>query len=197
LNAIKDNRDFTDEFLSKLMRYVNSHGSSVEDYDWMIHRSNKMQDKLGHAGIYESYRPPYQNIVFRNYPIILNMLPDLRNALNDRGLSDSELASQYAHALREALIRHIGEAEDRINYFVDEIMNPLKWFREGVKEVVSIPVYLLSILGILGDSLASRMLSSTLFRVLSGIVALISFLSAVVTISLGWEQFSEKIITLL
>ncbi|WP_297809525.1 hypothetical protein [uncultured Methylophaga sp.] len=168
----------------------------MEDYDWMLHRSNKMQYNLGHAGIYGSYRPPYQNVVYSNYPIILNMLPDLRNALNDQVLS-GDVASQYAHALREVLIRHIGETEDRINYLVDEIMNPLKWFREGVKEVVSIPVYLLSALGILSKPLASNMLSSSLFSVLSGVVALISFLSALVTIGLGWEQFSQKIIALI
>lgn len=196
LNASKDNRNFTKEFLNKLTGYFNSRGGSVEDYDWMTLKSEKMQHILGEGGILYNYRGPYQNDVYPVYQIIPNMLPSLRHALSDNVLS-GDVADQYAHTLRDVLLRHIGSTGERIDSLVNDILNPLKWFREGVKEVVSMPVYLLSMLGILGEPLVSNMLSSNLFRVLSGVVALISFLSAVITIGLGWEQFSEKIITLL
>ena len=182
---------FADEFLGRLKKYVDSAGRNLDDYGWMIHRSNKMQNHLGDLGIIHSYKPPYQNIRYSNYPIILNMLPDLRSSIENGMLTS--VAYQYANALQETLIRHIGCVEDNLEFYEKEIKNPFKWLREGVREIVAVPAYLLSWLGIISESFVHKLISSILFKAFAGFVALIGFVSAIVTIVIGWEEFAIKL----
>ena len=172
--------DFAREYLSKLKSYVDSTGRNIDDYGWMIHRSSKMQHHLGRLGILRDYQPPYKNFIFNSYPIILNMLPDLRNSIGDEIMRS--IAYQYANTLQETLVRHIGCVEDNLEFHVNDLKNPVKWLREGVREIVAIPVYLLSWLGIVSESIANKVVTSIIFKMLSGILALLGFISALVTI---------------
>lgn len=187
--------DFADEFLGKLKSYVDSVGRNLDDYGWMIHRSNKMQNHLGSLGIIHSYKPPYKNIMYSNYPIILNMLPDLRSSIENDILRS--VAYQYANSLQETLVRHIGRIEDNLEFYKKEIKNPFKWLREGVREIVAVPAYLLSWLGIISESFVRKLISSVFFKAVSGLIALVGFVSAIVTIVIGWEEFVKKLASLL
>jgi len=186
---------FAEEFLGKLKSYVDSVGRNLDDYGWMIHRSNKMQNHLGGLGVIHSYKPPYQNIMYSNYPIMLNMLPELRSSIEDDILRS--VAYQYANSLQETLVRHIGCIEDSLEFYEKEIKNPFKWLREGVREIVSVPVYLLSWLGIISESFVHKLISNVFFKMVSGVIALAGFASAIITIVIGWEEFAKKLANLL
>lgn len=195
LKKQNENLAFAASFLEKLKSYVSSEGRNLDDYGWMIHRSNKMQNQMGSLGILHSYRPPYQNIIYNDYPIILNMLPDLRSSIQEDVLRS--VAYQYANALQEALVRHIGCIDDNLESYNREIKNPFKWFREGVREIVVLPAYLLSSFGIVSESFVGKLISSVFFKVISGLIALLGFVSAIVTIVIGWEEFVKKLSSLL
>lgn len=183
---------FAIEFLENLKTYWESGESNSEAYSWLIHRSNKMQGEMGGFGVVHNYKPPYQNYVITNYDIILNMIPDLRRCLEDDLLSRN-LAHQYMNTLQEALVRYIGSIEDERTEIINDIKNPVKWLRSGVRDIVALPAYLLGWLGVISESTANKWVSSLLFSVISGVVALVGFASAVVTTVVGWDQFIKVI----
>lgn len=184
------------EFFENFKAYMESGGDEVKYYTWMIHRSNKMQNQLGVTGIIHSYKPPYQNFAYKNYTVILSMLPDLKHALEDYILRDG-VANQYASTIQDTLVRHIGIVEDRIDLIVSDLKNPLKWLHVGVSEIVSIPAYMLSSLGILSETNVTRIISSSIFKIFSGLIALFRLVSSVITVVLGWNQFLDLINRLL
>lgn len=101
--------------------------------------------------------------------------------------------------LEEAIIRHIGSADDIIKEeLTRELKNPFIWLREGVRAIIAIPVSLLAWFGVITDSVADRIKTSILFKIFAGSIATIGFISAIVTIALGSIIFSlEKIKSIL
>jgi hypothetical protein len=130
------------EFLEKLRDYAGSRGGNGEAYGWLTMRANKMQNQLGGDGIFAAYRPPYARHQFTNYPIILNMLPELRQAYGSYSLSD-HVAPQLVAVLQEALIRHVGTLQDQRTNLTKQLKNPFVWLREGVRFVLELPLSLL------------------------------------------------------
>lgn len=184
---------FAGEFMHKLKAYVESNGRDNESYGWLTHRSSKMQKQMGHHGFYASYRPPYANFQYSNYPIILNMLPELRKTLEDDVLSRGDLAHQYAVSIQEAIIRYAGVLEDRESDLLRSIQNPVIWFREGVRMILALPLSVLGWLGALSEKSVSALTSSKVFRFISALVGIVGFVSAVMGIVLGWEQFQTMV----
>ena|SRR3989338_7782369 len=99
--------------------------------------------------------------------------------------------------IRDALIRHIGTQEEMINQLGRAIRNPLSLFRLGIEAIVLMPFDLLQNFGLFSDSTRQRAHGAKLTKIFSGIVALIGFLSGLVTIAVGWEVFSKIIKNLL
>lgn len=193
-NRLSDYCSLAVEFMEHLKVYVRSRGSDLESYGWLMHRSNKMQSQLGFSGIYASYRPPYANFQYSNYPIVLNMLPDLRHALDDSILSDSPVVHQYSMALQDTLVRHLGSLHDQDERNNDALRNPVVWLREGVRVVIALPLTMLGWLGAIGESTVSRLLSGRIFKAISAFVAVVGFISAVMGIALGWDQFIQMVL---
>ena len=184
---------FSDEFMHKLKTYVESNGRDNEPYAWLTHRSSKMQKILGAYGVYASYRPPYSDFQFQNYPVILNMLPELRKTLENDVLSRGDLAHQYAVTLQETILRYVGVLEDKESELFKSIRNPVIWFREGIRIIVALPLSILEWLGALSDKTVSALISSKAFRLITAFISLVGFVSAVMGIVLGWNQFQSML----
>jgi len=182
--------------MEHLKTYIQSRGNDYESYGWLVHRSNKMQMQLGASGIYASYRPPYANFQYSNYPIILNMLPDLRNAFDDSILSGSSIVHQYSMALQDTLIRHLGSLHDLDELNDKALRNPVIWLREGVRVITALPLTLLGWLGALSETTVTRLTSGRFFKGVSAFAALVGFVSAVMGVALGWEQFTQIVLDL-
>lgn len=121
------------------------------------------------------------------------MLPELRKTLEDDVLSRGDLSHQYATSIQEAIVRYAGVLEDREDEFTKSIRNPVIWFREGVRMIVGLPLSLLGWLGALSEKSVSTLTSSKVFRIFSALVGIVGFVSAVMGIVLGWEQFLTMI----
>lgn len=192
LRNINERRDFAIEFFENLKVYINSDGQNHQAYSYLLNRSNKIQKEMGGQGIAHNYRPPYQNFMYTDYPIILNMIPELRKALEDTILS-RRLAGQYAGALQESLIRYIGSIEDTLEGQKRELKNPAIWLREGVRSITAFPVNMFSWFGIISESTAYKINSSFLAKAASGVITVIGLVSSVFTVVLGWKPFLDMI----
>ena len=107
-SRLEDNEKLAVDFLSRLQDYVQSQGKDGEAYAWLTHRANRVQSTMGAAGISHGYKPPFENFMYREYAIILNMLPELRQSAQYTGIGISNQFDQYAAVLQETLIRHQG-----------------------------------------------------------------------------------------
>ena len=188
IKSFNEKYTFAIEYLDALKSYLESNGQDIQSYSWLINRSNKMQNQMGSQGILGFYHPPYQNFAIPNYPLILNMLPDLRNALCDSYLSSS-LAGQYSSTLQEAIIRHIGSIEDAISIQKKYFKNPFVWLRQGIRILLSLPANLLNWLGIITVAAVNKYNSSIIYKILYSIITIIGLISAIMTIVLGWNDF--------
>ena len=175
-------------YLEKLKDYVESHGEDSQAYGWLTHQSNQMQNQLGAGGILAAYKPPFANYQYSSYPIILNMLPDLRKAFDDDLLS-RRLAHQFATTIQEVLIRHAGSLESQRSYLEGQLKNPIVWLREGVRMVLALPLSLLSWTGVVSQRASRRITSSQIFRIASGLATLVGLISAIIGIAVGWDEF--------
>lgn len=183
-----DVKTFAIDFLDKLRTYLSSNGSDGGTYSWLTLKSNKMQNQLGSAGIMAAYKPPFANFQYTNYPIILNMLPELRNALSDSYVL-SRLADQYAATIQEVIIRHIGSIEEIEEFNRKKLKNPIIWFREGVQLLISSPLYAAFWLGVIKEPVIDRLTGNIIFKFISTFVTLVGFVGSVITIVIGWDQF--------
>ena len=190
--SLQELKRFAVKYIELLHKYYESHGNDVESYTWLIKKSHTIQVQMGGFGMLAHYQPAFRNTVYTNYPIILNMVPEIKNMLKD-SLFHKE-AQQYAQTIHESLIRYIGSLEERIEEKDKEVANPFIWFREGVKFLLIFPIKLLAWLGIVSDNIASIFYSNSFISIFSGILALIGLVGGVITIALGWDDFSSQII---
>lgn len=135
LSRIVERQEFLGEFAGRFVRYVNGGAQDEALYVELTQRVNRMQRELGHHGIMAMYQPPFASYAFRDYQIIVNMLPQYRQAANDEILRRSQ-APQYADALRDVLVRYSGSLQELEADARRDLKSPLVWFREGVRRLL-------------------------------------------------------------
>lgn len=193
LKIINENMLFEDEFLSNLKQFVEQQDMNM--YGWLIHRSHKMQTMMGSYGILAQFQLPYKSYIYQNYPVILNVIPMIQQSLSTFGLEN--MGREYATLVYEAILRHIGVMEDKKEVLEKDIINPLTIIREGMQSIVKLPLLFLFSFGLLNRRIYDIISASGIFKVVSGIIGFIGFLSAVVGLITGWEPFIKILNTLL
>lgn len=185
-------RQLAQEYLVRLGHYISSGGSDTASYSWLTQRAPAMQRQLGATGIMTAYRPPAANFQYTNYPILLNMLPELRKAFADSYVLE-RLASEYGATLQEVMLRHLGDIDQYDTKLAKKLRNPFIWLREGVRTTLAFPLYLLQWFGLTSESVTSTVTGNIIFRFLSSLAVVIGFIGSIVTIVLGWEQFTSMV----
>ena len=182
--------NFASEYLRRFQLFKNSYDTDFdgETYYWLTNRVSKIQSYLGIFGVIMEYQPPFSNYIHRNYQIIINTLPEMRNRTGD---------SSMINACEDALIRYIGYLDDAIENSINQLMNPFKWLRKGVQSIISLPFFILYWLGLISSSYVEKIINNPIFKLISGFITLIGFISSIVTIILGWEAIVNLIRNLL
>jgi hypothetical protein len=177
---------FTADFRTKLRDFVTQ--ADPHTYEWLTLHANRMQLQLGSQGLV-TFKPPYANHRIQNYPVVINVLPELRRCLTDQPAS-TNLLGDYASLLDDALVRYLGSLFEVHQHSLAANKNPIVWLASGTRYVLAAPLWFLASAGVLPPKFASRVVASTVYRVLSGSIATIGFVSALVGLVTGWEQFA-------
>ena len=98
-------------------------------------------------------------------------------------LDNIERLSQFD----DCLLRYIGHTEERTKTTAKNLKNPIIWFRVGFQEIISLPLFVLNWFGIFSSRTVDRVTESTIYKVFTGIIALVTFASGIVTIIQGKE----------
>lgn len=178
ISLLNEKHRFASEFLIKFQQLVRG-GFDAQVYTWLTMNVVQMQSALGWLGRI-SYRPPFSNFMHQDYPALMNTL--------------SEIGAGTAHptmisCCQDILLRHLGVLEEGRKAAQREVRNPIVWLREGVRLVLMLPLFVLNWVGVMSASAVARVSSNSAFRLASGVITLLSALSSVVTITLGWEAF--------
>jgi hypothetical protein len=158
-----------------------------ELYVWLTMNVNQMQEYLGNQGVME-YIAPFQTYKISNYQIVINTIPKFR----DGSIKDFDINS-----VDDCLLRYIGYLKGIINENMKNLKNPIIWFREGFREVLSIPIFILNWFGIISSRTVSSIKDSLIFKAIAGLISLITLISSIVTIIVGKDQTIEFIHRLL
>ena len=180
--------NFLNGFRNDFIGWVNGNGDDVELYNQIIMSSPKAQKFAGHWGIISNFRMPFQQVVYKQYPIILNALPKVHEGFQDYLLRKN--VAEYGQLVDQALLRAIGDFDDKIETAKRQLFSPLKLISGGFQSVVSIPILILTELGLIGQRMRVWLEQSLISKALSASIAIVGLIAGIMSIALGWDSFS-------
>jgi len=176
---------FTEKYLDKFVQLCNSYDENIynrnqspiydrELYIWLTLHVNKITWIMGKMGETHYFN---RGLQVSNYSLLLNTLPKFR----DRTLDQFDINSS-----QDCLLRFIGVKIEQMDYASKDIWNPLIWFREGMREIVSSPFTLLHFFGLIKSPAMISIKNSGLIKIISAIFSVIAAVSGIVTIITGY-----------
>jgi len=186
----------TDHYRSEFIDFINELFEkrlfNNKKYYKLTSTVSEMQAEMGSDGVFAYVQDPLHNMAMRNYPLLVNFLPELRNYLSESYTGSSIVQENYiykANSCDDMFIRHIGVLEASLKQLRKKLINPIDCFAYGVRTILTTPIYIISSFGLLTASFARKISNSLIVRIIAGVIALIGFAASVVTIIIGWEQF--------
>jgi hypothetical protein len=185
LSKIKFTNDYRNKFIQFSNQYFetydrfnrtgNVHG---DQYIWLTMNVNKIQNMVGTFGVM-TYKPAFQDYMINNYYVIINTIPKFR---------EGPIESFDVNSVDDCLLRYLGHLEDLSKDTQKNLRNPIIWFREGFKEIISTPIFLLNWFGIISNKRLSSIKASVFYKIITGLIALVTLVSGIVTIVVGYDQ---------
>ena len=179
--------EFANKYFKIHDRLSRSGDLDGELYVWLTMNVSKIQNYVGTFGVM-SYKPAFQNYMINNYQIIINTIPKFR---------EGQVESYDVGAVDDCLLRYIGYLEEYCKETLSNLSNPIIWFREGFREFLSIPIFIMNWFGIISNRTLNLIKYSLIYKVISGLIALVTLVSSVVTIIVGYDQILQFINRLL
>lgn len=183
--------EFTATYFSDLQKLLRTKNKEefASLYFSLTHDVNKMQRELEHDGIVSQYSPPFLNIIYKNYPILINTLPTIPQYFENR--KNDQINTSEIRLLMDSIIRHLGTLDEYENSAASDLKNPLMWLREGIQSTIFLPISLLNWAGLISSQTVDNWRDSIIVKVATGIVALSAFLASIVQIILGWDEITN------
>ena len=175
--------EFANKYFEQYDRYSKSGNLDSELYVWLTKNVSKIQSNVGNFGVM-SYKPAFQNYMINNYQLIINTIPKFR---------EGQVENFDVTSVDDCLLMYIGHIEELSEETLKNLKNPIIWFRVGFQEIISIPLFVLNWFGIFSKRTVNGIMESTFYKILTGIIALITLLSGIVTIIQGKEKTIEFI----
>ncbi|MBX3165356.1 MAG: hypothetical protein KF900_12850 [Bacteroidetes bacterium] len=179
--------EFANKYFQTYDRYGRSGNLDRELYVWLTMNVSKIQSDLGTFGVMD-YIAPFQTYRVSNHPIIINTIPKFRNG---------SVKHFDTNSVDDCLLRYIGYIEEYSKDTQKNLKNPIVWFREGFREILSIPIFILNWFGIISNRTLNSIKDSFIYKAISGLIALVTLVSGVVTIIVGYDQTLEFVKRLL
>ncbi len=191
---LKKDHEFAFNYRNKFVQFANNYSKGYdrwsrtgnidsELYVWLTKNVSKMQSDVGIFG-YMDYIAPFQTYQVSNYQIIVNTIPKFR---------DGQIQDFDINSVDDCLLRYLGFLEERSNSTQKNLRNPIIWFRIGFQEIISISLFILNWFGIFSTKTVNSIMNSVIYKILTGIIALVTLFSGLVTIIQGKEKTIEII----
>jgi len=183
-NIVRVN-EFRNKFIQLANKYFQDRSINNKLYHWLTSNSFEIQTELGMFGVAD-YISPFGKFRAKNYQYILNTLPQIRTG---------EVHEADVLYCDDMMVRYTGYMQMLEKERTKQLRNPFIWFQYGVRFYISLPLQLFTWFGIISDTFLTAVTLSPVFKVISGIVSLVSLLGTIITISLGWEGFKSLLLS--
>lgn len=194
LGNIRGRYEFTAEYRKKFIDFINELFSkqrfNQQLYYELTSKVKEMQYELGSDGEYAYVQDNLKGYCTNNYQLLINFLPETRDILND--FSNSVMMTRYnqeAQHCDDMFVRHLGTLEAEENAIRKGFFNPFSSFAEGIKTIILLPLLIMNWFGFISSESAYKVRKNKFVKVLNALVAIISFVSAIITIVVGWNDF--------
>jgi hypothetical protein len=189
LKAIIEKYNFVAEFTNKYQNFISKKSENTsENYDWLLHRVDRVQTYLGSAGLV-SYKPPFSNYIIHNYSYVTEVINQLGST------SKPHIDDQLY--VRNLLVRFSSNLDVIIDNERKKLTNPILWLRAGIQFVFSLPILILHLFGIFEYSNVLKFRNSNIVKILSSFASLIiilgTLLDALLKIANNWEFITDFI----
>lgn len=175
-------------FLNLFCKWVESSGKDSKVYRELLERVDDLQTCMGEFGILPHYQAPFSNVIVPNYLVVLNCVSELaREFTSDNYISNNDI-QDCSQLVEYSIIRYGSYLDKLINKEFGKLFNPIRHLLIGLKETLKLPVWMLMTVGIISEQQKDRMISNTIFNIISLIFALVGFVASVIGIILGWDQ---------
>lgn len=184
VNDLNFANEYYDKFGKLISDIFKRNKFKDKDYNWLMANSDKMQYILGETGIisYKEY-----NMFYKNIPILLNVMNEIMSYMNDNRISENDI--KMVNWCQNAFLRKMGILEEYIKNAPKKLLNPFFDISSGIKYILSIPLNILYSIGFISYSSKNKVEQNILFKIISGIISLLTILSVIMTIVVGWEDF--------
>ncbi len=191
IKKYSDNYNFIYEYREKFSKFIsdlmNKDKYNNKDYEWLISNSDKIQIILGDVGtmLYRDSRGHYPN-----YQIVINFMNEVLS-LKSSGLI--ELEGDQITWCHNSFLRKMGVIDECRKREIKRLFNPIYNLVSGVKIILEIPLEILFSVGLMSSTSLSKVKDSILFKMLTGLISILTLLSTIMTIVLDWNQFIDLI----
>ena len=142
-----------------------------KDRNWLIVNSHPMSDLLGTYGMaYSQSRG--------SLSIPVHLVPELCHDLHSYS-STPYMNEEICRAVMTCLGQFRGILDGRRKRLLSYLKNPLRWFFEGVRGIISVSFFILESMGITSGGLSQKVMSSRIMEVLAGIASIITIVAFV------------------
>ena len=163
---------------------------SYQTFEYLNSKSCIIQEIIGSFGIAANYKPAYSNYFISNYDIIVNEVNNLLNYHSNRyqkGISDSLIM------IDSSLSKYIGYAQNKKDKLSKNLLNPFVWIREGIRAIVTFPIFFMYWTGIIEYSHYNKIQNNILFKVIGVIIGTLGFIETLMAIVTGYQPFMNII----
>ena len=180
--------NFANEYYEKFQRLVSDvfekKNIKNKEYAWLMSNCDKMQYILGEAGIISFTQ---FNKYYKNIPILLNIMNEITSYINDPFVGDDEI--KMVNWCQNAFLRKTGILNEYIQNEPKKLVNPFYNLSSGIRFILLIPIGILNSIGLISNDGKSKIGNNIIIRMLSGIISLLTILSVIITIVVGWNDF--------
>lgn len=175
---IERTHDYRNKFVDFLNKLIGNRASDDEAYFWLTENVNDMQSELGSDGIFAHMHDPLRGVQIRDYQMLINFLPKLRNFIPETAMFSRDIMienyTREAGHCDDAFIRHVGTLNALQDSLRKQLKNPINSFSYGIENILYIPLSMLSSFGLLSAYGARRIRRSKIAKLIVALVSIIA-----------------------
>ena len=182
--------EFRGKFIGLVNYYMENCRINQKMYIDCIRDVDVIQAELGDDGVIAEFFDPLKNVCGENYQLLVNTLPEMKlfSSQLDNSIIRQRL-QQLFDLCGDAMVKHLGAVERKIENESKKLWNPFVCFSNGVRWLIGLPLDILCWMGIISEHKNSTLQSKSVYRWIGNIVALVGFISSIMGIVLGWNEF--------
>ena len=196
LRRIKDlmkRREFTMSFQNHFIDMANGYFQNGrldnDNYSICVHDVDAIQEELGYDGILSDGIDHLSGVRVHNYQLFMNIIPEMRMCTGMLYNSITKERIFYLVGLcDDALQRHAGNIDRKLENERKKMVNPFSCFGEGIRFVIGLPVFILMWCGVIKPNNVKKIQGSRVSNVISSFINIIGLVASVMTIIIGWED---------